>query len=79
MKITAEAPTTSRRSWSPLIQALTASEPGAWLCLPLADVPGATITHKQVNVHCAARRNALLVRTRVEGESLFVHRLEKTK
>jgi hypothetical protein len=80
MNIRTAAPSASpRQDWSPLIQALTAAAPNTWLCIHLADLPGATPMHRQINVHGAARRNALHVQTRIEGESLFVCRVEKTK
>jgi hypothetical protein len=80
MNIRIAAPSASpRQDWSPLIQALTAAAPGTWLCIPIADLPGATHVYRQISVHGAARRNALHVQTRIEGESLFVARIEKTK
>jgi hypothetical protein len=83
MNITA-APSTfpdrTRHNWSPLIDILNAASVGTWFCMPLVDLPGASTAQKQVNVHGAARRNNLVVQTRIEAESLFVSRLaEKTK
>jgi hypothetical protein len=78
MNIRTAAPSAlPRQDWRPLIRALTDAAPDTWLCIPIADLPGATHMHRQINVHGAVRRNALHVQTRIEGESLFVCRIEK--
>jgi hypothetical protein len=84
MNITAAAPSTFpyriRHNWSSLINILNAASVGEWFRVPLVDLPGASTAQKQVNVHGAARRNNLVVQTRIEAESLFVSRLaEKAK
>jgi hypothetical protein len=58
--------------WSPLVAALRNAEPGAWLSIPPIELPGDTVTRKQIAVLSVGTRYFGCAQRQTDKTHLFV-------
>lgn len=87
MKITTATPTQVRNrrlnrprfNWAPILTALRAAEPTAWVAVQLADLPNDTPVRNQSALIQIAARHVGRVQTQTENGTLFVRVIEQNQ